>query len=337
MRRSAVAMAGVIGVLLLAVGLLWTGVWIQVLDPGPYDRTTVTVVDENGTELGSVDARIADAWDERVVGLSQTESLPATEGMLFAHDAEERHSFVMREMSFPLDIVFIAENGTITRIHHAPVPAEGTGESDLATYPGQGKYVLEVNRGWTNETGVSVGDWVRIPGTTTTDSNTSSAEPATATPTRSPTDTPTGPTATPTRSPTDTLAEPAVTAIDASGTELGAVSVTIADNGSERYTGLSETGSLGWNEGMLFVFEKSGEYTFVMRRMDFPLDIIFVAENGIVTRIHHAPVPPEGTTGEDLQGYPGEGRYVLEVNRGWTNETGLDVGDRLRLPALNSS
>jgi len=333
MRRSTVAMAGVIGVLLLAVGLLWTGVWIQVLDPGPYERTTVTVVDENGTELGSVDARIADAWDERIVGLSRTASLPADEGMLFVHDAEQRHTFVMRKMSFPLDIVFVAENGTITRIHHAPVPSEGTGESGLAKYPGRGKYVLEVNRGWTNETDVSVGDRVRIPGTTTAASNASSGEPVTATSTPSPTETPTGRTATPTCPPTETPTGPTVTAIDANGTELATVSVTIADNDSERYTGLSDTESLGWNEGMLFVFDESGEYTFVMRQMDFPLDIIFVAENGTITRIHHAPVPQ----GEYEERYPGQGKYVLEVNRGWANETGLDVGDRLRLPALNSS
>lgn len=328
MQRSTAVVGSIVGLLLVATLLIWTGVWTQALDPTPYEETTATVTDENGTELGRVDARIADGWQQRIVGLSRTESLAADEGMLFVHDSETRHTFVMREMSFPLDIVFVAENGTITRIHHASVPPNGTGEGGLEEYAGVGKYVLEVNRGWTNRSGVTAGDRVAIPNRTG-DGRTESVRTETDEPT-----TTDDPERTATATPTPALTGPTVTAIDANGTDLGSVAVTIADNGSERYTGLSDTESLAQNEGMLFVFPDSGQYTFVMRRMSFPLDIIYVAENGTVTRIHHAPVPDgEGS----LEEYPGEGTSVLEVNRGWTNETGLDVGDRLRLPNVSGS
>ncbi|WP_245545414.1 DUF192 domain-containing protein [Halomicrobium katesii] len=109
--------------------------------------------------------------------------------------------------------------------------------------------------------------------------------------------------------------------------------MAIADNSSERITGLSDTDSLAVDEGMLFVFPETGEHAFVMREMSFPLDIVYVAANGTVTRIHHAPVPE----GEYERRYPGEGKYVLEVNRGWTNETGVSVGDRLRLPNVTAA
>jgi len=326
MQRSTAVVGTILVCLLVVVVLLWTGTWIQFLDPGPYERTTVTVVDENGSELGQVDARVAASWQQKTVGLSRTASLGSDEGMVFVHDQMRRQAYVMREMSFPLDIVFVAENGTITRIHHAAAPGGDTGEGSLKEYVGVGKYVLEVRRGWTNETGVSVGDRVGILNrTSVTRGNETAQSPSdgTATLTRTAS----------TASATPTPSGPTVRAIDANGTDLGVVSVAIANNSSERYTGLSDTASMAWDEGMLFVFPESDQHTFVMRRMDFPLDIVYAAANGTVTRIHHAPVPE----GEYEREYPGRGKYVLEVNRGWTNETGLDVGDRLDVPNVSAS
>jgi uncharacterized membrane protein (UPF0127 family) len=121
-----------------------------------------------------------------------------------------------------------------------------------------------------------------------------------------------------------------VTAVDRDGTALGTVGVRVRDDRSERYTGLSDTESLPWNEGMLFVYdEPRADLGYVMRRMSFPIDIVYVAANGTVVRIHHASTPPE--SGYERV-YEGRGQYVLEVNRGWTNATGLGAGDRLELP-----
>ncbi|MDS0296294.1 DUF192 domain-containing protein [Halogeometricum luteum] len=131
-------------------------------DGGDYNRTSVSVVSD-GEVLTEVDVRVADTYEKRYTGLSDTESLGPDEGMLFVHDSEGEHAYVMREMAFPLDIVFIDANGTITRIHHAELPPEGS-EGDLTRYRGTGKYVLEVPYGYTNETGVSAGDTVRIDG-----------------------------------------------------------------------------------------------------------------------------------------------------------------------------
>ncbi|MFB6096641.1 MAG: DUF192 domain-containing protein [Haloferacaceae archaeon] len=128
-----------------------------------YERTTVTVVDANGGQLATVDVRVADTWRKRYTGLSDTDSLAYGEGMLFVHDGAGTHTYVMREMDFPLDIVFAAPDGTITTIHHAPVPAETPGDS-LRPYEGRGKYVLEVPRGYANQTGMAVGDRLRIAG-----------------------------------------------------------------------------------------------------------------------------------------------------------------------------
>jgi len=130
---------------------------------GRYDHATVTVLDENGTELGAVRVALADTPEKRYTGLSKTKSLPVDRGMLFTYDEQGNHTYVMREMSFGIDIVYIDANGTIRRIHHAPEPPEGEDGEDYH-YPGVGKYVLEVNYEWTTRHGIEPGDRVRIKG-----------------------------------------------------------------------------------------------------------------------------------------------------------------------------
>ncbi|NHX35225.1 MULTISPECIES: DUF192 domain-containing protein [Halolamina] len=125
------------------------------------ERTTVTFVDgENGTELATVEVNVSDSYDERYTGLSDHESLGADEGMLFVHPREATHGYVMRDMAFPIDMVFVAENGTVTTIHHAELPPEG---EDSPTYEGYGKYVVELPYEYTTEHGIEVGDRVEIP------------------------------------------------------------------------------------------------------------------------------------------------------------------------------
>ena len=123
-----------------------------------YDQTTVAVVGgETGEELGTVEAAVADTFSTRYVGLSETDELPADRGMLFVHDEPDEYTYVMRNMSFGIDIVFIAPNGTITVIHEAPEP--GPDEDGASQeYSGVGQYVLEVNEGWMADHGVEEGD-----------------------------------------------------------------------------------------------------------------------------------------------------------------------------------
>jgi uncharacterized membrane protein (UPF0127 family) len=128
-----------------------------------YDHATVTVRDENGTVLGTVRAAVADTPSKRYTGLSQTASLPPDAGMLFTYDAEGSHTYVMRDMSFGIDIVYVGANGSITRIHHAPEPPAGEDGAEYR-YPGTGQYVLEVDYEWTTRHGVAVGDRVEIEG-----------------------------------------------------------------------------------------------------------------------------------------------------------------------------
>ncbi|SEP20732.1 hypothetical protein SAMN04487948_12153 [Halogranum amylolyticum] len=157
---SSRSLVAIVAVLLLTVGGV-AAYDLGYLAGGEYERTTVTVVEEGTCDtLAAVDARVADTFEKRYTGLSDTESLDADEGMLFVHDSEGQRAYVMREMAFPIDIVFVDANGTITAIHHAPV--EDGSDGQLTRYEGTGKYVLEVPYNYTRDNGIEVGDHVRV-------------------------------------------------------------------------------------------------------------------------------------------------------------------------------
>ncbi|WP_435334734.1 DUF192 domain-containing protein [Haloarchaeobius sp. TZWWS8] len=128
----------------------------------------------------------------------------------------------------------------------------------------------------------------------------------------------------------DVHSEGTVVVSDENGTELATIQVEVADTRQERYTGLSNHESLADGRGMWFVYDSEREMTYVMRKMDFPLDIVFVGPDGRITSIHHVPAPEPGEDGEEITA-SGRGQYVLEVPRGYTNETGIDVGDHVEV------
>ncbi|MFD1598595.1 DUF192 domain-containing protein [Halobellus rarus] len=122
-----------------------------------YATTEIEVRTPDGDPLGSVTAAIADTRELRYLGLSDTESLPENRGMLFVYDTVDDRTFVMREMDFGIDIVYVDADGTITRIHHAPEPAPDE-DGEAQRYPGRGQYVLEVGYHWTTDREITEGD-----------------------------------------------------------------------------------------------------------------------------------------------------------------------------------
>ena len=113
-----------------------------------------------------------------------------------------------------------------------------------------------------------------------------------------------------------------------SGELLGGVRAALARTGEQRRLGLSDAESMPEEGGMLFVFSEPRVLTFVMRRMDFGLDMIFADADGTITTIHHAPEPGPDEDGSE-QEYAGDGQYVLEVNYEWTERHGVEEGDVL--------
>lgn len=104
------------------------------------------------------------------------------------------------------------------------------------------------------------------------------------------------------------------------------VDVEVVDTPSERARGLMYRESLGENEGMLFIFDKSDKYAFWMKNTYISLDIIWIDE-GRVVHIEHA-LP---CTKDPCISYETDvaAKYVLEVNAGFAERNGMGVGDEV--------
>lgn len=100
--------------------------------------------------------------------------------------------------------------------------------------------------------------------------------------------------------------------------------VELARTPTERQQGLMYRRELATDAGMLFVFERSGSYSFWMKNTYLPLDILWLDEQFRAVHIERG-VPP--CMDEPCPSYrpDADARYVLEVNRGAAG--GITVGD----------
>ena len=121
---------------------------------------------------------------------------------------------------------------------------------------------------------------------------------------------------------------PTLTIINSLG-ERVPVQVEIADTPEERQTGLMGRTALAEDAGMLFVFDEEQTLSFWMRDTLIPLSIAFMDAEGRIVDIQDMKAlddrPPHYTSAEPA-------RYALEVNVGFFEERGVEVGDRAKLP-----
>ena len=93
--------------------------------------------------------------------------------------------------------------------------------------------------------------------------------------------------------------------------------------------GLSGRENLSDGWGTLFIFEKPGRYSFWMYGMLFPLDIIWIDENGVVVYIVENAQPCVNvcmTYEPDT-----DALYVLEVRAGFAEDTGIVEGELVEI------
>ncbi len=95
----------------------------------------------------------------------------------------------------------------------------------------------------------------------------------------------------------------------------------------KRRRGLQGRSHLPLDEGMLFVFEEAGKYSFWMKKTLIPLDIIWIDSDFVVVDIKNNTQPcksdfcPTFTSSQ-------KAKYVLEINAFLAEENGIKVGDK---------
>jgi uncharacterized membrane protein (UPF0127 family) len=102
--------------------------------------------------------------------------------------------------------------------------------------------------------------------------------------------------------------------------------VDLALTQKDQEQGLSGRKELNEEEGMLFVFNHTGQYPFWMKDMNFAIDIIWLGEDLRVVYIKKNALPesyPETFLPDQ------NAKYVLEVLSQFSEKNNLKVGDKV--------
>lgn len=116
----------------------------------------VNIATSNGQAVFKVE--IVDTIWSRARGLMHQPALDETSGMLFLYSDERLVSFWMKNVSFPLDILFVNQSGVIIKIYENAAPF------DLTPIPSGGAVlsVLEIQGGASKRAQIRPGDSVRL-------------------------------------------------------------------------------------------------------------------------------------------------------------------------------
>lgn len=178
-------------VLVVAALAVWWRVFFGTANP-PLPRAIVTVATSTASSTGtggataavpvvdgenpplaeeqlSIDGatfnvEIASTTLEQTRGLSFRPSLGANDGMLFLFGSPGTQTFWMKDMNFPLDMIWINGNAVAGFAQDVPAPAPGTPLWNLPVYssPSDVDKVLEVNAGTVAKYNMQIGDAVNI-------------------------------------------------------------------------------------------------------------------------------------------------------------------------------
>ena len=108
------------------------------------------------------------------------------------------------------------------------------------------------------------------------------------------------------------------------------IKVRVADTDKRRQLGLSYFTNLPQDEGMFFLFDKSGLYPFWMKDMNFPLDIIWLKKTGDNQfQVVHTVENILPSTYPESFASQGVADAVLEVNSGASTVYNLIPGKKL--------
>jgi uncharacterized membrane protein (UPF0127 family) len=141
----------------IVILLLFSAVIVLQIKRNPVPPSTITI--DSHTFNVAVETTLA----QQEQGLSGKASLPKNQGMLFNFTTTNRYAFWMKDMKFPLDIVFI-NNGKIVSIsENVPVPTTSNENTPPVYLPtGPINQALEINAGVSKTDGFKTGDPVTV-------------------------------------------------------------------------------------------------------------------------------------------------------------------------------
>lgn len=105
---------------------------------------------------GVFSVRLAQDQTSRELGLSETTSLKANEGLLMVFDSDDTWGIWMKDMKIPIDIIWLDGQKTVVYSVKNAAPELSTSKIFKSKEPA--RYVLELTAGAVQEYGIKAGD-----------------------------------------------------------------------------------------------------------------------------------------------------------------------------------
>lgn len=130
----------------------------------PIEFTSTSVTFDN-PKVTTFTVDIADTIPEQTLGLGDTEILPINHGMLFIYPKSDIYEFWMKDVEYPIDIIWIKDLTVVDITSNIPPETEGTTYANYAHYAPNTPVdmVLEVGAGVSKQEGIAVGQHLTEP------------------------------------------------------------------------------------------------------------------------------------------------------------------------------
>ncbi len=115
------------------------------------------------------------------------------------------------------------------------------------------------------------------------------------------------------------------------------IPVDLAITPDQQAKGLSIKNTLNENDGMLFIFHTPSDYSFWMKDMKFPLDIMWINSNYEIVHIEKNLQPCVFFLLCQSYSPHSISKYVLEVNSNFTTKNNITVGDTASFNIANTT
>lgn len=109
---------------------------------------------------GVIQIALAETRAERLTGLSRQRVLGESEGLLFVFNESAEHGIWMRDMNFPIDIIWLDTNLSVVDIKENATPESYRSFDDAEVFTPRlpARYVLEVRAGFVDAQNIIIGD-----------------------------------------------------------------------------------------------------------------------------------------------------------------------------------
>lgn len=141
-------------ILIVVLGLILLLIFINF----PFNKKSAFVTINNKT----FNVDVAETEDQKGKGLSIYKNIPENKGMVFLFSKQDYYNFWMKDMKFPIDIIYIRENKIVEIFENVLPPNSPDEKLEIVRPKEKADRVLEINANLSNKYNFRKGDVVNF-------------------------------------------------------------------------------------------------------------------------------------------------------------------------------